>query len=358
MTRRIRGFVLSLVVLAAAPGRADVLGLFIDTSVSDERVGVVDPATGAVTAFGEALDTGPRSGGVYDVDLDTGNLYFVAGTDSAPGTWSLWTIDLRSGAAVDFPPVTTPVNFDGSPSFLEFDPVGGRILGIVSRTTDNRRFLARFDPVTGDMTLIGTGFTTGGYSSGISAFDAAHQIFYLVANVFGGSDPALYRVNAATGAVIGSATLNTAIPELGLTPNFLAYDPASGKVLAIVNLSPNKVLVSIAPTTGALTALSAPMAATGYSSGVADFDEATGVFYFAANDATNTTSTLFRVEADGTVLPSHVFTSSDPDITPGPTFLVVPEPAGAALALSALASLLGISRARSHAGFLNNLTTK
>lgn len=348
MTRGIRGFVLSLVVFVAAPGRAEVLGLFIDTSASNqERVGVVAPATGAVTAFGEGLPIGGRSGGVYDVDLAAGNLHFVAGTDSAPDTWSLWTVDLVTGAAVDFPPVTTPVNFDGFPGFLEFDPVNDRILGIVSRLTDNRRFLARFDPVTGDMTLIGTGFTTGGYSSGISAFDAAHQIFYLVANVFGGSDAALYRVNAATGAVIGSATLNTAIPDLGLTPNFLAYDPVSAQVLAIVNLPPNKVLVSINPTTGALTALSAPMAATSYSSGVADFDEATGIFYFAANDALGTTSTLFRVEADGTVLPSHAFTSSDPDITPGPTFLVVPEPAGAAMAIAALASLLATTRARS-----------
>ncbi len=347
MTRRIGRFVFLLVVFAAAPGRGEVLGLFIDTSVSSqERVGIVDPATGAVTAFGEALPIGGRAGGVYDVDLDAGHLYFVAGTDSAPDTWSLWTVDLVTGAAVDFPPVTAPVNFDGFPGFLEFDPVNDRILGIVSRSTDNRRFLARFDPVTGDMTLIGTGFTTGGYSSGISAFDAAHQIFYLVANVFGGSDAALYRVNATTGAVIGSATLNTAIPDLGLTPNFLAYDPVSAQVLAIVNLPPNKVLASINPTTGALDALSAPMVATGYSSGLSDFDEATGIFYFAANEATNTTSTLFRVEADGTVLPSHAFTSSNPDITPGPTFLVVPEPAGAAMAIAALASLLAIARAR------------
>lgn len=121
---KIGGFVLSLVVFAAAPGRAEVLGLFVDTSVSNqERVGVVAPATGAITAFGAALPIGGRSGGVYDVDLETGNLYFVAGTDSAPDTWSLWTVDLVSGAAVDFPPVTAPVNFDGSPSFLEFDPV-------------------------------------------------------------------------------------------------------------------------------------------------------------------------------------------------------------------------------------------
>ena len=345
--RRLAGFVALLGVLAAAPSRADVFGLFIDTSVSDERVGLVDPGTGAIDAFGEALDTGPRSGGVYDVDLATGNLYFVAGTDSAPGTWSLWTIDLPTGAAIDFPPVTAPVNFDGSPAFLEFDPVGDRILGIVSRTTDNRRFLARFDPVTGNVTLIGTGFQSGGYSSGVSAFDAAHQIFYLVANVFGGSDPALYRINATTGALIGSATITTAIPDLGTNPNFLAYDPVGGSVLAIVNLPPNKVLASIAPTTGVLTALSAPMAATGYSSGVADFDEATGVFYFAANDATNMHSTLFRVEADGTVLPSHVFASSNPNITPGPTFLVVPEPAGVALSLSAFGALLGMSRKRS-----------
>ena len=337
--------VLAVAAAAAQPAGAEVYGVVRDTVANDFRVGLVAPGTGAISGLGPVLDIGPHPGGVYDVDPATRSLYFVSASGAVPDTYALWTVNLGTGELIDAAPLTPPANFDPLPGFLEFDAVNDRILAIVRRTTDNKKFLARIDPTTGNITLIGSGFLSGGYSSGVSDFDAAHQIFYLMANVsIADTNQALYRVNATTGALIGSAVLTTDVPGLDLHPGFLAYDPTGDQLLAIVNLSPNKVLVSIAPTTGAVTAISAPIAATGYSSGVSDFDAQARIFYFAANEATNTTSTLFRVEADGTILPAHAFASSDPDIDPAPIMLVVPEPAAVAVGAASLAALCALAR--------------
>lgn len=327
-------------VSIAASAQAELFGIFADGSNND-FLGAIDPGSGEVTTRGGVLNVGGRIGGVSDADPVAEHFFFV-GAVGAASAMSIWTVDVTDGSVVNTD-VINMTGFSSGPFCIRWDAVNQRLLAIMSKTNGDE-VLATINPATGATAAIGAGFATGGLSSGVCAFDPAGQRLYLSAIPNGGSDWALFRINASTGAVLGSPVINTGLPVVSQTPAFLAFDDAGDRVLGVINLIPSsagKVLVEIDAASGELSLLSDAIPAGGYSSGVSAFYQAGGALYFLANDvATNTTNTIFGVRVDGDVIADAALNTPFIGLGLTTSFLVlVPEPGGALLALVATAAL-------------------
>ena len=270
-----------------------------------------------------------------------GRFFFVA-AEGAASEMSIWSVDVATGDPVDVHPISM-TGFSTPPLCLRWDPVHERLLAILSKTNGDE-VLATINPATGASAAIGTGFATGGLSSGVCAFDSVNQRLYLPANLGMTGQRALFDVDTNTGTLLGAPLITTGMPVVDTTPGFVAYDAAGARVLGIVQLVPStagKVLVSIDVTTGALTILGDAIPAGGFSSGVSAFHQPGRDFYFLANDlATNTLNSVFGVDANGAVIADEVLRSDFVGLVLSSSFLVVvPEPGGVALGIAALAAL-------------------
>jgi len=337
--------VVLLAITIAVPAHAELFGIFQDGSQND-FLGEID-AAGVVTTRGGVLNLGGRIGGVSDADPATNRFFFV-GAVGASSAMSIWSVDVTTGDVIANP-VISMTGFNSGPFCIRWDETNERLLAIMSKTNGDET-LATINPATGATAAIGAGFATGGLYSGVCAFDPLAQRFYMAAVPDGGSDSALFRINATTGAVLASPTINTGLP-LFPTPGFLAWDDGNDRVLGVVNIDPSsdgKVLVSINSTTGGLTILSDAIPAGGYSSGVNAFDGPSGVLYFLANELpANSDNALFGVDSDGDVRLNEVLSTDFVGLGLGTSFLVaVPEPAGAALAVGAMGALVGLGARR------------
>ena len=91
----------------------------------------------------------------------------------------------------------------------------------------NQKHLASIDPLSGIASTIGAGFAVGGYSSGVSAFDAIGQRIFFAANAPGESVRRIYTVDITTGVMVGNPVITSA-DGFQTTPILLAYRATSG----------------------------------------------------------------------------------------------------------------------------------
>jgi hypothetical protein len=337
---------LVIVVSAAAPSRAGLLGIFSDGSGND-FLGAIDAETGEITTRGSVLPLGNRIGGLADADPVTGSFFFVGTENPSADVMSIWTVDVSDGSVVGVHPISL-AGFTSGPFCIRWDGVHHRLLAVMQKTPAVGT-LATISPATGATAAIGgTGFAVDGLYSGVCAFDPVGQRLYYVTPL--GGHPALFAIDASTGAVVSSPAITTGLPGVGDTPVFLAWDAAGDRVLGVVSLNPGtagKVLVSIDRTTGALTLLSDAIPASGYAEGASAWHEPSHSLYFLDADGTNTHSTLFGVNTNGLVVANSALVSDFVGLFTTSSFLVIaPEPSAWAAGLAALASLLLCARRR------------
>jgi len=168
--------------------------------------------------------------------------------------------------------------------------------------------LFEVDPLTGALTPLGSGIADCCFvSSGVSALDAAGDVFYFVGRTI--AEPStvnhLYAFDLGTGTLVSSPIL-----PAGFNYNFLAHDPASGTLYTVVHdtAAGSELLATLDPATGALTPVGAPIAdCCGVPGGVSSLSPG-GAFHFIGSRMSDALgSRIFSLDlATGAVLADPV----------------------------------------------------
>lgn len=143
------------------------------------------------------------------------------------------------------------------------------------------REVGTVNPATGVVSLPG-GPINGGMAlasvSGVNTFDpSGNRLFFI--GFPDGVTPNLYSINALTGAELASPVLSGG----STTISGLEWDDAEGVLYALVSVASDRQLATIAPATGVVTLLGAPIAGTslGSVSGADDLDAGGNRYFFA-----------------------------------------------------------------------------
>lgn len=269
-------------LLAAAGVRAADDTLYtVDfaTATTTEKLDVVDPATGGLTAVGGGIAGCcfvPSGVSTFDPADDV--FYFVGSYQAdPPSTQRLFGVDASTGAVLSQPVLPAGFNYN----FVEFHPGSGTLYGVVFDTGAGSEKLVTIDPTAGTVTPIGGGIAgCCGVPSGTSALDAAGDVFYFVGG-FSADPPGTFRIFAldlGTGAVLSNPVL-----PAGFNYNFLEFDRSPGTLYAVVfeTATTTERLEVVDPGTGALMPAGGGIAGCCLvSSGVSALDPNGDVFYF------------------------------------------------------------------------------
>jgi hypothetical protein len=251
-----------------------------ETAAATERLDIVDPTTGSLTAVGGGIaGCCLVSSGVSTFDAADDVFYFVGFYQAdPPGTVRLFGLDAATGAVLTQPVLPSGFNYN----FIEHDPDSDTIYAVVFDTGAGAESLMTIDAASGTVTPVG-GAIAGCclVPSGTSALDAAADVFYFVGG-FSADPPGTLRIFAldlATGAVLS----NPVLPS-GFNYNFLEFDRSPGTLYAVVfeTATTTERLEVVDPGTGAITPVGGGIAACCLvSSGVSALDPNNDVFYFA-----------------------------------------------------------------------------
>ncbi|HEX6202680.1 MAG TPA: hypothetical protein VF100_06740 [Thermoanaerobaculia bacterium] len=135
------------------------------------------------------------------------------------------------------------------------------LYGVIFDLAGGSEGLVEVDPASGALTPLGAGIADCCFvSSGVSALDSAGDVFFFIGRTT--AEPSgvdhLFAFDLATGALVGSPLL-----PAGFNYNFLAHDPSSGTLYAVVHeiATGSELLAAVDPASGALTPVGAPIAA-------------------------------------------------------------------------------------------------
>ncbi len=255
-------------------------GVVFDLTATAEELVVVDPATGSLTSVGAGIPgccLVPSGVSAFDPGADV--FYFVGSYQAdPPSTQRLFALDASTGAVLSQPVLPATNNYN----FLELHPGSGTLYGVVFDTVTTTEILVTIDPGTGAVTPIGGGIAACcGVPSGLSALDAAGDVFYFVGklNADPPNDFRIFALDLASGAVLSSPFLPS-----GFNYNFLGFDRSPGTLYGVVfdTATTTESLAAIDAGTGALTPLGGGVAGCCLvSSGVSAVDPNNDVFYFA-----------------------------------------------------------------------------
>ncbi|MGB1125083.1 MAG: PEP-CTERM sorting domain-containing protein [Phycisphaeraceae bacterium] len=328
--------------------QAELFGLFKGpSSNTSAQPFMIDPATGVVTAFGDAFTFGFFSSGVDATDPTTGRLFFSASAlGETSSTRRIYTIDGNDGSNVQGGVLTASGSItSGRPHAIEYG--NGSLYGIVDGGTE--RILASIDPITGAMTGIGSGFNSGGFSSGVSAIDPGSNTFYWIANGESTSNRNVFSIDTNTGAAT-SFEITEASGNFSTAPRLIEFDPVSGNIIAVLDgtggLSGTDAVFTIDPTTGVATQLGSDTFSATYNNTVSVFDPFEGSIFHATalNGDASSDRRVLSIATDGTAGAGSPITIDVTFQNAPIAFGVVPEPTS--LALLGLGGLLVARRRR------------
>jgi hypothetical protein len=181
----------------------------------------IDPATGAFTNIGTPIPPGPVAlgtiAGASTLDA-SGNRFFFVGFRLDDNVLRLFVVDTATGAVTE---PAIPSGIANPVVDLEWD-AGEGVLYALHNANDASRQLATIDPVTADVTPLGTGTGVPLDFAGISALDEAGNRFFIVGTIFdpllGEKDARLYSFDTADGSVDANPTIidSFALPFVGI----------------------------------------------------------------------------------------------------------------------------------------------
>ena len=196
----------------------------------------INTATGAVTTVGSPIaNCCWTSSGTSALDDESGHFFFLGAkfdTDTSSQR-RIFKVNLATAAVASNPQLdggSTDYNYN----FLERDPVSGTVYAVAynsalassSGGATKQEELLSIDTGTGAVTTVGSGIGDCCWvSSGTSAFDGDHGVFYFLGAKFSesSSQRRIYSVNASTGAVAtnplvdgGSTTYNYNFMEFSI----------------------------------------------------------------------------------------------------------------------------------------------
>jgi uncharacterized repeat protein (TIGR01451 family) len=270
-------------------------GVFWDNTASIEKLVVINPSTGALTAVGTGITNCCFiSSGVSTLDPD-GDVFYFVGRESTPpdAPMRIYSINLATGAVISNPVLPSGNNYN----FIGFDRSPGTLYGVIKDLGTDTEKLVIIDPSTGGLTPVGSGIADCCFiPSGVSSVDPDGNVFYFVGHYDppASSDNRIFAVDLTTGNLVSDPFLAT-----GFNYNFIGFDPAASTLYGVVyDLAISKEkLVSINTSTGGLTAIGSPIDdCCGVPSGVSTVDPNNGVFYFVGSLTSESDFRIFGLD--------------------------------------------------------------
>ena len=170
---------------------------------------------------------------------------------------------------------------------------------------DGGRQVVTLDPTTAAVSPISASIDPpNGTPSGVIALDRGGDRFFFTGTPITDTDPRLYTVSTASGAVLSSPSIESGTSVLGLE-----YDEAEDVLYALRTpaASAGKQLVTFDLVTGAATAIGGTTGAIGMPSGVTTLDETGNRFFFAGTAVSETDQRIYTIDTTtGAVLSSPV----------------------------------------------------
>ncbi len=296
--RQIRVAVAAAAILASATFvmASDTLyGVFWDNTTSIEKLVVINPSTGALTAVGTGITNCCFiSSGVSTLDPD-GDVFYFVGKESTPpdAPMRIYSINLATGAVISNPVLPSGNNYN----FIGFDTSPGTLYGVIKDLGTDTEKLVIIDPTTGGLTPVGSGIASCCFiPSGVSSVDPDNDVFYFVGHYDppASSDNRIFAVDLTTGNLASDPFLTT-----GYNYNFIGFDPAASTLYGVVydhGVSMER-LVSLNPSTGGLTTIGSPINdCCGVPSGVSAVDPNNGVFYFVGSLTSESDFRIFGLD--------------------------------------------------------------
>lgn len=277
-------------LLVSASLRADALtpgtlyGLAFDFSAGtdgQERLVTVNPATGALTKIGDAIDDCCLIGSfpVYALDAGLGRFYAAGFRVSDPENLRLLGFDATAGTLVTDPALASGAYNN---NLFKLDVGTGILWGLAFDGGASEEQVVIVTPYTGDLTAVGSTIadccTIGGFN--VSALDPATGRLYVAGGLL--SDPGTQRLlgfDVLSGALVSSPALSA-----DWQYNDFELDPLTGTIYGIVFDHVNtEYVVTVNPATGAVTTVGAGIPNCCTVSGRNAFDPYTGQLYIMGN---------------------------------------------------------------------------
>lgn len=274
----------SLPATVLTPGT--LYALVYDLSISQERVVIVDPATGAFTPVGGGIDDCCLIGGfpVYALDADTGGFY-AAGflqSDSPGSDLRLLGFDAVAGTLATTPFLTSGTYLN---NLFKLDIGTGILWGLVFDLGASEEQVVLVSPTNADQTVVGNTIadccTIGGFN--VSAFNPATGRLYVAGNLISdppGSAKRLLGFDALTGTLVSFPSLPPAWQY-----NDFELDPLTGTLYGIVfdAGTTKEYVVTVDLATAAVTPVGSGIADCCTVSSFNAFDPYTGRLYIMGN---------------------------------------------------------------------------
>jgi len=161
----------------------------------------VNPSTAAITRLSSAAVFASYGSGSPALDFFKG-IYYIVGRDFT-GKSRLYGIDITTGTALTEPLLAT----SDAIHHLAFNCMDSTLYGLQVDVTPGERYLAKVDPVTGNVTVISKRSAFVQYVNGSPAIDPFKNVYYVI-----GYDSVktmrLYALNLTTGRVMSRPKLS------------------------------------------------------------------------------------------------------------------------------------------------------
>lgn len=255
---------------------------------SVEELVTVDPISGGVSILGDITGLLTLNPGVAALD-STRHRYYLFGQDNTPpfpGLPRLYVSDTQSGQLVASPVIgwTSSNPRFRSLSGLHIEPSTGRVVGNSWNPDRQVEELVSIDATTGVVAVLGdiTGLQT--LSPGVTALDADRRRYYLPGregpNPFTGAYR-LYTSDTQTGQLVGSPVLSFSSGPGFRNLSGIEVEPSTGRLMGNSWNSTRQVeeLVTIDPSSGAVTAIGDVTGLLNLSPGVTAHDAGLRRYY-------------------------------------------------------------------------------
>lgn len=344
-------------VPADAAGAA--YGMFYNSTSERYFLGEIDTFTGAATILGSGIAAKWISSGGSHMGADNtlGVGYVVAGpNDGASTLRSVYTVDLATGEQIEahaLVDAVSPVAGLGlNPYQVEYDIFTQTLYALVRIVPSGTFYVAVIDTTTGEVDVIGAGFTAFSIGSD-SSLDWRDGLYHFTGKAASGETERIYTVSLATGAIVSNPLVSSGVAQLVLSADFVEYDHRRDQLLGLFGsneTSPRtRYLMRFDISSGAVTHLGDTFIEQIVYPGMATFDFEEGRFHALLRPSSPTDFLLYTLRVDGAsgnLLANPQMTTVDAQLRNYPDFVAfAPEP-GSLAAGAAAAAVLGLLATR------------
>jgi len=196
----------------------NLIGISYDSVSMENEIRVLNPSTGNTTLLNSfTFSSGGFFPGTFAVAPSLNRFYVQSGDAT------VYTFDLTTGQILHTRLADTSMQ---ALSYWK----AGELIGIDYNGSTMQNEVRILDPATGTTTLLNTfTFSSGGWIDTTFTVDSSGNIFYAESG-----DGTLYTFDLATGAILGTRSLDTTMQALGVVANTSVPEPSSVWVIGLI----------------------------------------------------------------------------------------------------------------------------